>query len=87
MWQVTWRIPMPSETGANGAFCKAGELTRTALEYAVVNYVNREINPKLFAGSRADLLDGWKGLIAIRNPLHGTVVPPIRWEPYGLSSR
>jgi hypothetical protein len=29
--------PVPTETGANGAFCKAGEVTCTAPEYALVN--------------------------------------------------
>jgi hypothetical protein len=53
--------PIPTETGANGAFCKAGEVTCTAPEYAVVNYVNREINPKLMAGFRSDFLDDKKG--------------------------
>ena len=53
--------PVPTETGANGAFCKAGELRCTAPEYAVVNYVNREINSKLFVGFRSDLLDDKKG--------------------------
>ena len=29
--------PVPTETGANGAYCKAGTLRYTAPEYAVVN--------------------------------------------------
>ena len=29
--------PIPTETGANGAYCKAGEVACTAPEYAVVN--------------------------------------------------
>jgi hypothetical protein len=33
--------PVPTETGANGAYCKAGSLRYTAPEYAVVSYVNR----------------------------------------------
>ena len=33
--------PAPTETGANGACCKAGTLHYTAPEYAAVNYVNR----------------------------------------------
>ncbi|MEA2259128.1 MAG: hypothetical protein QOJ51_1953 [Acidobacteriaceae bacterium] len=53
--------PVPIETGANGAYCKAGELRCTAPEYAVVNYLNREVNPKLFVGFRSDLLDDKKG--------------------------
>jgi hypothetical protein len=53
--------PVPTETGANGAYCKAGEVTCTAPEYAVVNYLNREVNPKLFVGFRSDLFDDKKG--------------------------
>ena len=53
--------PIPTETGANGAFCKAGEVTCTAPEYAVVNYLNREVNSKLFVGFRSDFLDDKKG--------------------------
>jgi Putative beta-barrel porin-2, OmpL-like. bbp2 len=53
--------PVATETGANGAFCKAGELRCTAPEYAVVNYLNREINSKLMVGFRSDLLDDKKG--------------------------
>jgi hypothetical protein len=32
---------VPTKTGANGTFCKAGSLRCTAPEYAVVNYLNR----------------------------------------------
>jgi Putative beta-barrel porin-2, OmpL-like. bbp2 len=53
--------PIAPETGANGAFCAAGQLTCRAPEYAVVNYVNREFNSKLFAGFRSDFLDDRKG--------------------------
>jgi hypothetical protein len=53
--------PIPTETGANGAYCAAGQLTCTAPEYAVVNYINREFNPHLFAGFRSDLLNDKKG--------------------------
>lgn len=53
--------PVPTEIGANGAFCAAGQTTCTAPEYAVVNYVNREINSKLMVGFRSDLLDDKKG--------------------------
>jgi hypothetical protein len=53
--------PVPAETGANGAFCKTGSLRCTALEYAVVDYLNREVNPKLFVGFRSDLPDDKKG--------------------------
>jgi hypothetical protein len=53
--------PITPELGANGAFCATGQLTCTAPEYAVVNYVNREFNPKLFVGFRSDLLNDKKG--------------------------
>ncbi len=53
--------PVPTETGANGAFCLAGELRCTAPEYAIVNYLNREVNSKLMWGFRSDFLDDKKG--------------------------
>jgi Putative beta-barrel porin-2, OmpL-like. bbp2 len=53
--------PIKPELGANGAFCKAGVVSCTAPEYAVVNYVNRDINPKFFIGFRSDLLNDKKG--------------------------
>ncbi len=40
---------------------RCGELTCTAPEYAIVNYVNREFNPHLFVGFRSDLLNDKKG--------------------------
>jgi len=53
--------PITPETGANGAFCAAGQLTCFAPEYAAVNYVNREINSRLMIGFRSDILDDKKG--------------------------
>jgi hypothetical protein len=53
--------PVPTELGANGAQCAADQLTCTAPEYAVVNYVNREVNSKLMIGFRSDLLNDKKG--------------------------
>lgn len=53
--------PITPETGANGAFCDAGELRCTAPEFAVVNYVNREVNSKFMIGFRSDFLDDKKG--------------------------
>jgi hypothetical protein len=53
--------PVPTELGANGAFCRAGVLRCTAPEWAIVNYVNRYINPKFFVGFRSDFLDDKKG--------------------------
>lgn len=53
--------PIATETGANGAFCAAGQQTCNAPEWASVNYVNREFNPKLFVGFRSDMLNDKKG--------------------------
>jgi len=53
--------PVPTELGANGAFCRPGVQLCTAPEYAVVNYVNREVNSKLMFGFRSDFLDDKKG--------------------------
>jgi hypothetical protein len=53
--------PITPELGANGAFCKSGVLRCTAPEYAIVNYVNREINSKVMIGFRSDFLDDKKG--------------------------
>jgi Putative beta-barrel porin-2, OmpL-like. bbp2 len=53
--------PVTPELGANGAFCRAGVLRCTAPEYAIVNYLNREINSKFMVGFRSDFLDDKKG--------------------------
>jgi hypothetical protein len=53
--------PITPELGADGAFCKAGARSCTAPEYAVVNYVNRDINSKFMIGFRSDLLNDKKG--------------------------
>ena len=53
--------PITPELGANGAFCAAGKQACTAPEYAIVNYINREINPKLAVGFRSDFLNDKKG--------------------------
>jgi hypothetical protein len=53
--------PITPETGTDGAFCASGGQTCTAPEYAIVNYVNREFNPKFFMGFRTDLLNDKKG--------------------------
>lgn len=53
--------PIAPELGANGATCQAGVLRCNAPEYAVVNYINREINSKLMVGFRSDLLNDKKG--------------------------
>jgi Putative beta-barrel porin-2, OmpL-like. bbp2 len=53
--------PIKPELGANGAFCAAGQLRCTAPEYAVVNYINREVTSKFMFGFRSDLLNDKKG--------------------------
>jgi hypothetical protein len=53
--------PVPTEIGANGAICQLGQQRCTAPEYAIVNYINREINSKLTVGFRSDFLDDKKG--------------------------
>ena len=53
--------PIKPELGANGAFCAAGELRCTAPEYAIVNYINRDVSSSLMFGFRSDLLDDKKG--------------------------
>ena len=53
--------PVRTILGANGAFCAIGQLRCTAPEYAVVNYINRELSSKLMVGFRSDFLDDKKG--------------------------
>ena len=53
--------PLPPETGANGAFCAAGQRSCFAPEYAAMNYLNYEVNSKLFVGLRSDFLNDKKG--------------------------
>jgi hypothetical protein len=53
--------PVKPELGANGAFCSAGLLRCTAPEYAIVNYLNREVTSKFMIGFRSDLLNDKKG--------------------------
>jgi hypothetical protein len=53
--------PVTPETGADGAFCAAGQLRCTAPEYAIVNYINREVTSKFMFGFRSDLLNDKKG--------------------------
>jgi hypothetical protein len=53
--------PVATETGANGAYCAAGQLRCTAPEWAIINYINREVNSKLMVGFRSDMLNDKKG--------------------------
>jgi hypothetical protein len=53
--------PLPTETGANGAFCSAGEQKCFAPEYAAVNYVEYEHDPHNYFSFRTDYLNDIKG--------------------------
>jgi Putative beta-barrel porin-2, OmpL-like. bbp2 len=53
--------PIKPELGANGVFCAAGQLRCTAPEYAIVNYLNRDVTSKFMIGFRFDLLNDKKG--------------------------
>ena len=49
------------ETGANPAFCMPGQQRCTAPEYAVVNFLQRELTQHDFLSFRTDFLDDKKG--------------------------
>ncbi len=49
------------ERNTNGATCRPGLQTCLAPEYAVINYINREITPHDFLSFRSDLLNDKKG--------------------------
>lgn len=53
--------PPPTETGANGAFCSAGERTCFAPEVAVVNYLEHEFSTHRYLSIRNEFLDDIKG--------------------------
>ncbi len=53
--------PLPIETGTDGAFCAFGETRCTAPEYAVVNYLQRELSTHDYLSFRSDFLDDKKG--------------------------
>jgi len=50
-----------AETGANAADCLAGEQRCTAPEYAVVNFLQKELSLHNFVSFRSDFLDDKKG--------------------------
>jgi hypothetical protein len=52
---------IPPETGANGAYCRTGEQRCTAPEYAVVNFLEKELSTHNFLSFRSDFLDDKKG--------------------------
>ncbi len=49
------------ETGANAAYCLPGEQRCTAPEYAVVNFLQKELSTHDFLSFRSDFLDDKKG--------------------------
>jgi hypothetical protein len=49
------------ETGTNAAYCLMGEPRCTAPEYAVVNFLQKELSPHNFLSFRSDFLDDKKG--------------------------
>lgn len=55
------QTPITPETGANGAFCKSGQLRCFAPEVAVVNYLEKQINPKNYLSIRNEYVDDIKG--------------------------
>ncbi len=48
-------------SGTNGAFCSAGEVRCFAPEWAMVNYVEKQLSPKNYISIRSDYLDDIKG--------------------------
>lgn len=52
---------LPTETGANGAFCAYGETKCFAPEVAVLNYVEREFNTHSYLSIRNEFVDDIKG--------------------------
>jgi hypothetical protein len=49
------------ETGANAAYCLSGEQRCTAPEYAIVNFLQKELSTHDFISFRSDFLDDKKG--------------------------
>ena len=53
--------PITPETGTNGAFCHSGQIRCFAPEYAVDNYINKELSPHRYLSFRTDFLNDKKG--------------------------
>ncbi len=53
--------PLRIEANTNGAFCHAGQTNCLAPEWAIVNYVNKQLSPRDFVGFRSDFLNDKKG--------------------------
>jgi hypothetical protein len=53
--------PVSPQAGNNGAFCRPGEVRCTAPEYAIVNYLNKQLSPHDFITLRSDFMNDKKG--------------------------
>jgi hypothetical protein len=53
--------PITPEPGTDSAFCQPGQLRCTAPEYAVVNYINKELSLHRYISFRSDFLNDQKG--------------------------
>ena len=53
--------PIMPEVGTNGASCHIGALRCTAPEYAIVNYVEKELSAKLFLSFRSEVVNDRRG--------------------------
>jgi hypothetical protein len=53
--------PLVPEKGTYGAVCAAGEIRCFAPEWAMVNYVEKELSDKNYVSFRTDFLDDMKG--------------------------
>jgi hypothetical protein len=53
--------PVPTETGANGAFCSAGEQRCFAPEWAALNYVEHEFSKRSYLSIRNEIVNDMKG--------------------------
>jgi hypothetical protein len=53
--------PISPQAGNNGAFCRPGQIRCTAPEYAIVNYLNKQLSPHDYITLRSDFLNDKKG--------------------------
>jgi hypothetical protein len=53
--------PLPLELGSNGAFCAPGQARCFAPEWAMVNYVEKQLSARNYLSIRTDFLDDLKG--------------------------
>jgi len=53
--------PVPPEKGTNGAFCAVGHIRFTAPEWAMVNYIEKDLSDTNYISIRTDFLDDMKG--------------------------